>query len=413
MKLAGAGRIREARAAGPGAPDLLNLLAVVAPEPLPLWPLEAAAGEMPGSFEPLASSSHRDAVLAAFCDRGVARRDGDRAWIPGPVQEAVRKELVRPVALGAARAAAIFLRRAFEETGPRPAAERHRWSPFRPHVPAVVRRLAAAGEAPDRLLELAGRAGARLVDGGRVEEAERWLERAVALSREVRLAEPFLAAALEDQRAAILAELGREEEAVRAAESASSTAAEGVGPADPRLPLLEHNAGTLLKRAGRPAAARGHYEAALEVIDAHHGEENPLLLPLLLDLSEVRLATDDPGGAAEAARRALEVARARRGDRHPETAAALSRLGRSLREDGSPEGARAAFREAVEILERLRGPEAPSLATDLSYLGAVLEELGEVEEARGVHARALDILEAAFGPDHRLAEAAREHIRGL
>lgn len=413
MKVYEPERIEEARGAGPGAPDLLNLLTVVAPEPLPLWPLEAAAGEMPGNFKPLASAAHRDAVLAVFCDRGVARRDGDRAWVPGPVQEAVREELVRPVALGAARAAAVFLRRAFEETGPDRAAERRRWSPFRPHLPAVARRLAAAGEAPDRLLELAGRTGARLVGEGRADEAERWLERAVALSREVRLSEPFLAAALEDQRAAILAELGREEEAVRVAEAASSLACGAVGPEDPRLPLLEHNAGTVLKRAGRPAEARNHYEAALEMIEAHHGEENPLLLPLLLDLSEVRLATDDAGGGAEAARRAADEARARRGDRHPETAAALSRLGRSLWKDGNPEGARAAFREAVEILERLRGPEDPSLGTDLSYLGAVLEELGEAEEARRVHARALAILEASFGPDHRLAEAAREHIRGL
>lgn len=412
-------RIEAARRAAPEAAGLLNVLAFVAPAPLPVSLVDRLQ-DVPPDLTALEDPGRREDILSRLARTGAVSRTGRGPRMPAPVQAAVRESLVRPVADSALRSGVRLLEGAASGAGARedgPAAEdadREVWRALREHGLVLTRHLSEAGRHPDRALRLAARAGASLAASGDAGAAADFLERLEeAAPAPAGLEEPFFLAALSDQRSSLAAGLGRREEARRLAEQGVRRARRACEPTDPRLPVLLHNAGGVLRRLGMPEAARERYEDSRQHLEDYHSGANPLRLQLALDLSEVLLALGAHDAARAEAATALDTARERVGRYHPDTAAAVSRLGRALQGLGRREEARTAFEQAVEILERVRGPDHPALGTDLSKLGAVLEELGELEEARSRHRRALAIFEDAFGEDHRLSRGARAHLEQL
>lgn len=405
--------LRRGRQRAPEAADLLNALAHLAERPVPVSALRSAAPEVPGEYGEALDPGEADRVLSSLEAAGALRRTAAGVHLPDPVAAALRRELVSPVAAGAAEAAAGFLEQWLEQLEAGGGGEDSAWDRLAAHAVALTRRTAEAGRPPDRALRVGTRAAGRLQDRSRPRDAARLLADLGAAAEPPGPREPFLLAALEDQRAALLAELGREEAAAEAARRAVRRAEEVCGPSDPRLAVLLHNAAGALKRLGRLEAAVELYDRAFGLLEEHHRGGTPLELQLCLDLSDVLLAAGVSRRAVEVAGRAVALGRERLGRYHPETAAAVSNLGRAFRAEGELGRARSCFEQAIEILERVYDPAHPALGPDLGNLGATLEEQGEVARARRVHERALELFREAYGDEHRLTRAAREHLDGL
>lgn len=406
--------LRRAREAAPEAADLLNALAQLGVRPLPVDVVRAAAGEAPGTYGEAVAPGSAERVLSALEEAGVLRRQPGGILLTEAASRALREDLVRPVAASAAEAACRFLEAWRERLEAGTGDEDEAWDAVSEHAVALAGRMAEAGRAPDAALRVGTRAAGRLQDRSRPAEAEGLLAALQEVAeRAPRLEEPFLLAALADQRAGLLAELGRADDAARQARRAVDEAEERCGAEDPRRAVVLHNAGGVLKRLGRLEEATELYDGACGLLEEHHASGTPLELQLCLDLSDVLLARDESGRAAEVAGRAVALARERLGRYHPETAAAVSNLGRAFRGEGRLERARTSFRQAIEILEEVYSEDHPALGPDLSNLGATLEDEGEVERARQLHGRALALFREAYGEDHRLTRAARAYLDDL
>lgn len=411
---AGLDALRRGRSRAPEAADLLNALAQLAERPLPLRAVRSAAEEAPGEYREAVGPGAAESVLSTLEEAGALERSDAGIHLRGDVAAALRRNLVRPVAAGAAEAAAEFLEAWREQLESGNGDEDEPWERLADHAVVLARRTGGAGRPADRPVRVGTRAAGRLQDRSRPEEAESLLARLQAAAEEAPgPGEPFLLAALDDQRAGLLAELGRGEAAVEAARRAVGRAERLCEPEDPRRAVLVHNAGGVLKRLGRVEEAAELYDRAYGLLEEHHPAGTPLELQLCLDLSDVLLAGEDADGAAEVAGRAVALARDRLGRYHPETAAAVSNLGRAFRSQGRLARARTSFEQAVEILEEVYGPEHPALGPDLGNLGATLEAEGRAGRARQTHERALRIFREAYGEEHRLARATRAYLDDL
>lgn len=406
--------LRRARDSAPEAADLLNALAHLAERPLPVDAVRAGGGDSPGSYREALAPGAAERTLSSLEEAGVLRRQEEGVVLLEGASRALRDEMVRPVAASAADAACRFLEAWREQLEAGTGDEDEAWDAVAAHAVVLAERMPEAGRAPDPALRVGTRAAGRLQDRSRPAEADRLLAALQeAAERSPRLEEPFVLAALADQRAGLLAELDRADEAVEQARRAVREAEERCGEGDPRRAVVLHNAGGVLKRLGRLEEATELYDRAYGLLEEHHESGTPLELQLCLDLSDVLLARGESGRAAEVAGRAVALARERLGRYHPETAAAVSNLGRAFRGEGRLERARTSFRQAIEILEEVYSEHHPALGPDLSNLGATLEEEGEMERARELHERALGIFREAYGEDHRLTRAARAYLDDL
>lgn len=406
--------LRDARRQFPEAADLLNALAHLDQRPVPLRAIRAAAPETTGDHRDAVAPGAAGSVLSALEEVGVLRREASGVHLREEAAEVLRSELVRPVAAGAADAAAAFLDAWRERLEGGRGDEDDEWERLAAHAVSLAKHTSEAGRAPDRALRIGTRAAGRLQDRSRPRETARLLSALLeAGDAAPRLREPFLLAALEDQRAGLLAELDRSDRAADAAARAVRRAEEVCAEEDLRRAVLLHNVGGTLKRLGRLQEAIRCYDRAYGLLDEHHDSGTPLELQLCLDLSDVLLAREESGRAAEVAGRAVALARERLGRNHPETAAAVSNLGRAFRGQGRLGRAATAFEQAIQILEEVYDADHPALGPDLSNLGATLEEQGEVERARALHERALGIFRATYGERHRLTRAARAYLDDL
>ncbi len=409
-----AAALGRAREVVPEAADLMNALAQLAARPIPVDAIRTASDEAPGEYGEAMGPGSVEPTLSALEEAGLMRREEDGIVLLQAASRALREDLVRPVAASAADAACRFLEAWREQLEAGTGDEDRAWGDVADHALALAERMPEAGRAPDPALRVGTRAAGRLQDRSRPAEAQRLLaELQEAARRAPRLEEPFVLAALADQRAGLLADLERPGEAAKQSRRAVREAEERCDEEDPRRAVILHNAGGVLKRLGRPEEATELYDRAYVLLEEHHASGTPLELQLCLDLSDVLLAREEFGRAAEVAGRAVALARERLGRYHPETAAAVSNLGRAFRGEGRLERARTSFRQAIEILEEVYSEDHPALAPDLSNLGATLEEKGRVGRARELHQRAKDIFRGAYGADHRLTRAARAYLDDL
>lgn len=326
-------RIAAARQSGPVTARLLNLMAMLAPRPVPVELLGPEIDRRPpgsgtgdGRTRDVAGAVRRLVELDLLRTHG----GGSRVQMPEHVQSVVREALPGPVASGALEAGVRVIREGVHGRGRIP----HR--ALLPHAVALAERTADLGRAPDRALALAG----RLLAGAGSEEVERPLLAASARLQEVAqgsrvLEDPFLRAALADQHAGLLAAAGETEEACRRAESAIR---EGrailAGEDDPRLALLHYNAGGLYKGMGRPEEGVSHFRRARRLLEADAADGSMLAPRVLVDLAECLLMADRPEEAREVAPAAVAACTQRFGPDHPETAAARGAARRAEEESG-------------------------------------------------------------------------------
>ncbi|WP_433265927.1 FxSxx-COOH system tetratricopeptide repeat protein [Actinosynnema sp. CS-041913] len=203
-----------------------------------------------------------------------------------------------------------------------------------------------------------------------------------------------------DRAATYLQTHGRPSEARPLFERALAIAETAYGPDHPTVATRLNNLGLALSDLGRPADARPLFERALAITETTYGPDHPTVANRLSNLG---LALSDLGRPADARplfERALAITETTYGPDHPEVATCLNNLAGALSDLGRPADARPLFERALAITETTYGPDHPTVATCLNNLAGALSDLGRPADARPLFERALAIDEAAYGPDH-------------
>jgi tetratricopeptide (TPR) repeat protein len=379
--------IRRVAGAAPAAVELLELLALCAPDPIPLdlfedhpdllgnGPLASAAGDLLSWIE----------TVAALVGYSLASRDASTLWIHRLVQAATRRKIspdrhAEMVAL----LAGLLYKDLPSEIVRRPD-NWPRWREMLPHVRAVlaqadahVSSLTASASSDQlvfahRLTWLYDRLGTFLADQGLPDDALLPLRRALAIN-------------------------------------------EAVGsPGDPDAYVASalHNLAFVLERLGRQGEAVPLLQRAVEIKEALYGPDDADVADSLHSLGHALCGLDRGDEALALLQRALDIKETAYGPDHPQVAITLTVMGLALSESGRAEDALPLVRRALAIDEAAFGPSHVEVAIDLENLAEVLIVLGRVDEAEPLLRRALAISEAAYGPDHPMCDRMRQGLATL
>lgn len=199
---------------------------------------------------------------------------------------------------------------------------------------------------PPELLALAeNNLGVALVGQRRLDEAQPFVERAIAVAE----AHPELAASLADAL---------------------------------------HNFGLLAWHAGDYQAARERLARSVEVRRKVVGDRNLTNAFTLGEIGSVLVKLERYEEAERAYRAALEVQIEQLGDHHPRVAEMLNNLAVGLRQTGKLEESGAAHCRAIEVRREVFGPVSSHVANSYLNLSWVLAEMGRPKDALSLLARA-------------------------
>jgi tetratricopeptide (TPR) repeat protein len=392
----------------PAAGPLLDVIAFMAPERIPL----ALLREHPSVLAPPIVAVTRDnqlldrliGDLARLC---VLTRDGDFISIHPLLQTVARSGK-------SGRAAAALLGVAF------PAADDlatwQRAESLLPHALAVLAEPRLDVEAPGEALALLERVAEHLRLRLDLTQAISFQRRAVAIVERLRAADTPTLAATITALAVMLRENGQAREAMAQIKRAAKIAgAPEATPADVRVvPLLRESA-IMLASQGDGARAREALERALQVDRAAHGTDDHLSIAETLSLQALVAANEGTYRVAVALlEQALSIQRKRFGpEGGPIVVRTLARLGQLRREMGDLEGAREIFESALEgARTSLQGGRDPIVVVLLNDLAIVLERQGDLAGSRRLLEEALDLGRTIYGTDTGAESAVTMHNLG-
>jgi tetratricopeptide (TPR) repeat protein len=349
----------------PAAADLLNIMAFLAPDAIPLEVLITNAEVLP---EPLRETMKDqvaldDAVVALRRYSLVEALDDQTLSVHRLVQAVLQDRLSLDQHRAWAEAAVHVVAAALPDEGHDPQTW-PAWERILPHALAVIQHGNDVGLTDLAVARLNGRVGVHLAARGRPEEAHPMLEHALALSE---------------------GELGRDH-------------------VDQAIGL--HHLARILRDVGDLPAALQAVEHALAIDEAAHGREHP---ETAADLALMGNILRDQG-KLEAARGLLEEVRFIRtkvlGPEHSDVATSLNDLGVVFRRQGNNQAARDVLERALRIHERVDGAESREVAIAIGNLGDVLSDQGDLQQARAFLQRSLGLNELLYGPDHPIVATA-------
>jgi tetratricopeptide (TPR) repeat protein len=375
---------------------LLQILAWLAPEPIPLFLFDAEplAGVIPEPREALAG-------LAAF---SLARLEtiGDVVVIHRLVQEVARgrgEEATRRQALEVALNAVIAM--AGSEPPPDDIRSWPVWTPLATHADAVATH-ADAAQIVEPTAPLMNGLGLYLQARCRFQQAEPLYRRALAIDEASYGPEhPHVARDL-NNLAFLLSVVDRLPEAEPLMRRALTIEEASYGPDHPRVAGELSNLAQILKATNRLAEAEPLMRRALAICEASYGPDHPDVARMLNNLARLLEDTARLGEAKPLFRRALAINEASYGPDHPAVALGLNNLAQVLLATNRQSDAEPLFRRALAICEASYGPDHPDVATLLNNLGQLLQDTNRLEEAETLMRRALAIVEASYGPDHQI-----------
>jgi tetratricopeptide (TPR) repeat protein len=158
-------------------------------------------------------------------------------------------------------------------------------------------------------------------------------------------------------------------------------------------------AGIVAERGELAEAAR-LYGRSLELYRRLLGDESTDVAMVLNGTAAVELARGEIETADRTVRRALAIRRRAYGPGHEATARSLHLLARVLAAAGRPEDAEAAFREALAVRRQKLGPAHSDTAESLVDLGGFLLGRGRPGEALPLLEEGLGALRRAFPAEH-------------
>ncbi|NKE58605.1 tetratricopeptide repeat protein [Lentzea sp. PSKA42] len=380
----------------PAASQLLDLLAWMAPEPVPLDLFVDNPDELP---VPLAAAA-RDPLdwaetVGALADGFFVRRTSTEITIAHRLlQQSLRAHhLRRPSAETPrpGRATAQELLDADLPTQIEDAPENWaRWRALLPHVLAVLDGMESS--APEHTtapsLWLHERTATFLQVTARAVNALPLFERALAIFEATYGPDHVSVATTLNNFGTALNDLGRAGEAKPLLERAVSINEAAHGPDHPRVAVNLNNLGYAINLLGRPTEAMDLHERALAIFEATYGPNNVDLAACLSNLGNAISGLGRPAEAMDLHERALAIYEATYGPNHPYVAVTLNNLGDVLRRVGRSAEARPLHERAVTIREAIYGPDHAAVASSLVHLGNALVDLGRRDEAEPLFERA-------------------------
>ncbi len=202
-------------------------------------------------------------------------------------------------------------------------------------------------------------------------------------------------------------EAGRLEQAEKVAEQAVATAKAKLQAIDPDALVATIQLSMLYADIGRSEEARDllrqAYDERLRLLEADHWQT----LSAANNLAVVSRKAGDLAGAEAQLRAALALAEKSLGATHPERSMLMANLGNLLFDDGRLDEANGLIADAyAQRLERL-GPSDPLTLKSARDLAVLYTKLQKFEQARPLFEKALSGTEARFGSEHRQSIAVR------
>jgi tetratricopeptide (TPR) repeat protein len=329
----------EVRKESTAAADLLNLLAFLSPDDIPLELLRQGGELLP---EPLAGAVADDLAwddaLAALQRYSLVdvRSAADSLSVHRLVQAVVRDRLHQGSREMWAKVAVDLLYPGFPEDMP---VNVKSWPLFARLLPHALAALERAGE-----LNLV------VAEVGRL-----WNQAGLYLQTR---------AEFDQARSCI-------QKALRVTETA-------YGPDHSNVATVVNNLGTVLEDLGDLAGAKKCFEQALRIDEAAYGTDHPEVARDVNNLGGVLKALGDLVGAKECCERAMGIDEAAFGPNHPKVAIRVNNLGSVLQDQGNLAGAKECYERALGIDEAAYGPDHPKVAIDVNNLGSVLQNQGDL-----------------------------------
>jgi tetratricopeptide (TPR) repeat protein len=374
------------------ARELLELLAWLAPEPIPEFLLDVAIPE--GEID-----EPHDA-LAGLAALSLVTRDRDQPQfsIHRLVQEVTRRRLAAEAPQSRLGEALNWIYAGFAGD-PDDVRTWPRLDPLAPHALAVVQH-ADSAEITSPTARLMNQLGVLFQTQARYTEAEPLCRRALAiLEKSFGPDHPNVATCL-NNLAELLTATNRHGEAEPLCRRALAIDEKSFGPDHPNVARGLNNLAELLRVTNRHAEAEQLSRRALAIAEKSFGLDHPNVATCLNNLAGLLTATNRHGEAEPLCRRALAIDEKSFGPDHPNVAIRLSNLAVLLEATNRYAEAEPLCRRALAILEESFGPDHPDVARGFGNLAVLLEATNRHAEAEPLYRRALAIDEKSFGPDH-------------
>jgi len=365
------------------ARHLLELLAWLAPEPVPEFLLEVPIPEADGN-------DLREA-LADLAGYSLATRDAaePRFFVHRLVQDVARRSLDADTSHCRLFEALRWITAGFVGD-PRDGRTWHKLDPLAPHALAVSGYADDAGIA-DPTVSLMNVLGLLLKTQALHTEAEPLYRRALTLAENSFGPDHPEVATLLSNLGLLLQAANRLDEAEPLMRRALAIAENNFGPEHPAVAGCLNNLAGLLRETGPLAEAEPLMRRTVKITEKSLGPDHPNLAVQLDNLGTLLQSTNRLAEAEPLMRRALAIAEDSLGPDHPEVATHLSNVGRLLHATDRPAEAEPLMRRALAIDEKSFGPEHPLVAAHLSSLGSVLRTTDRSAEAQPLMRRALAI----------------------
>ncbi len=231
---------------------------------------------------------------------------------------------------------------------------------------------------------------------GRYEEAERSLERAIAIIRSVRPEDGQEVAPFKVDMARLLTARGDYANAESYFKDAISVIDKSFGPEHLYTAKVRCSMATLYSLQGRNAEAETLISRALPIYEKVHGPDHHFLIPLWLVKARVNQTNGRTAEAQTLLDKSLRVARKTNCGRLIQ-GEVLTELGRFYLENKQLAKAQDALLQAVEMFENSQAVES---AAAFHALARVYVEKGKYNEAQNLCRRALTVLEAVSDRAH-------------
>ncbi|WP_198318691.1 FxSxx-COOH system tetratricopeptide repeat protein [Pseudofrankia inefficax] len=417
--------VRRLAAEQPAAVALLELLALCAPDPLPLDLLAEHAEQLSDSR---LSHAVRDPLtwartVGALVSYSLATRDDTTIWVHRLVQAATRRQMHDAHQEHLLADLLALLEADLPEDITLTPQSWPRWRLLLPHVRAALARASVPADrnwttAPyppatrDAICSLSDRTATYLTEHGRPTEALPLYNQSLAITETIHGRDNPRAAPILLHLASALRVLGRYREALPLNQRAVTLTETTFGTEDPRTGEARNNLAVTLGNLGRFDEALSSYEKALSIAEATYGPDDFRVSIVLGNMAGAFYHLKRTDQALPLIRRAAAITESCRGPDHPQVAVALNMLAMTLTH-------RRHHGEVIELLQRVLaineaayGPGHPEVAANVNNLALTLRYSGRAAEALPLFDRALAISEATFGPNH--PEVARtQHNRAL
>jgi len=398
-------------AADHDAAALAEICAFLAPEPVPVGWLVAAAAKLPGGLSArLSDPLERDELIAALTRTSLARLNDDGLTMHRLTQAILRARSTEPDQVRAHAEAVVTA------NAPQSAMAQGTWPAWGRLLPHLLDLAPERSDNPG-LQTATVQAAVYLLDSGKMPDAlsfdtrihEAWRDRLGPDNRQTLRIANMLAGA---RRAS-----GHLEQARQLVEDILGRSRRLHGEDDPDTLDMANNLGLVLHALGDYRAARELNERTLRHLRRVRGDDHPMTLASATNLAENLHALGDYHAARELTEDTLQRCRRTLGDNDIATLMCVADLASNFRELGDPHAARALHQDVFQRSRRALGKDHPASLVIAGYLAADLRALGRYRAAWALDEDTLRRSRRVLGDDHpgtlRLAENLAKELGAL